>query len=66
MWEKVTYTLCVREKAACILYLKKNEPCLLLEPGKWWIELEEANTHMLTHVLTSKYMHTVCGHIGMT
>lgn len=66
MWKKVAYTLCEREKAACILYWKKNEPCLLVEPGKWWRELEGSNTHMLTHVLTSKCMHTGCRHIGMT
>jgi hypothetical protein len=46
--------------------LEKNEPGLLVEPGKWWRELEGSNTHMLTHVLTSKCMHTGCRHIGMT
>lgn len=53
---------CWREKAAHMLYVKKkNEPCLLVEPGKWWSELEEANAHMLAHVFTSRCMHTRAG-----
>lgn len=39
MWKKVAYTLCEREKAACILYWKKmSQVCLwsLVSGGESW------------------------------
>lgn len=48
-----------------MLYMK-NESCMLVGPGKWRSEREEASTHMSAHVFPSKCMHAVCRHIGMT
>lgn len=54
----------LRERAAPIPYVKK-EPCMLMGPGQWWSEMEEASTHMLAHVFTSNCMHMLCRHIGV-
>lgn len=64
--EKGAYILLEREGSTHAVCEKRNEPCLLIEPGKWWSELEEANAHMLAHVFTSRCMHTACRHTGVT
>lgn len=64
--EKGAYILLEREGSTHAVCEKRTEPCLLIEPGKWWSELEEANAHMLAHVFTSRCMHTACRHTDVT